>query len=289
MLSNTKPRIVITGANGFIGSFLVEYLSRAGYPVLALVRSIPANQRENITYSQFDLNIGLADPGILNKDDILVHCAYSKLADAKHDANTSGLKLLLAAAEKTGIKKHLFFSSISAKPVTSSYYGRHKYQSTLLFNKNDAILTTGLVIGNGGVFAHTLAFIKKTGLIPTIQKGKQPIYFVGIHEAAEAVHKIISENLSGNFLLANPTPVSYIDFYKKAALFYQTRARRLHVPVSLMKLVIYLNSFLKKPFITQENLKGLTELTFIENTDQMCLNIVEFEELEQVFPKAIIP
>jgi nucleoside-diphosphate-sugar epimerase len=94
MLSNTKPRIVITGANGFIGSFLVEYLSRAGYPVLALVRSIPANQRENITYSQFDLNSGLADPEILNEQDILVHCAYSKLADAKHDANTNGLKLL---------------------------------------------------------------------------------------------------------------------------------------------------------------------------------------------------
>jgi nucleoside-diphosphate-sugar epimerase len=287
MPSNINPRIVITGANGFIGNYLLHFLSKAGCPILALVRSVPAVNLDNVSYALFDLNSGLADPDVLKKDDVLIHCAYSKTARVEDDINTLGLKSLINLANKVGVKKHIFFSSISAKPVTSSYYGRHKYASTLLFNEHDVILTTGLVVGNGGVFANTLAFIKKTGLIPTIKKGKQPIYFVGIHEVAEAVDKVIKEDRSGNFLLANPAPANYIDFYKAAASFQQVKSRQLNVPISLMKLIIYLNSFLKNPFVTRENLKGLIELDLLNNTAGIQTEIIPFDNLEQVFQKSL--
>lgn len=287
MPSKISQRIVITGANGFIGSHLVNFLNNSGYQVLALYHTEPKIKINSVNYNYFDLSKGLMDDSLIEKNDIIIHCAYNKLANIENDNNTHGMELFINECKKHEVKKHIFFSSISAKEKTSSYYGTHKYLATRFFDHRDAILTTGLVIGHGGVFNSTLSFIRKTGFIPTLKGGTQPIYFVSIDEVAETVGKIIEEDLSGSYLVANTNPINYITFYKSASKMAGIKNKQLNISIPIMKFFIYLNSFLKKPYITQENLKGLIELNYLEDMHKLQTNIVNYSDLPTIFKQYI--
>ena len=50
-----KPTIIITGANGFIGEYLVNSFFRKGWKVKAFVHSVPKNRLEGVEYIEYDL------------------------------------------------------------------------------------------------------------------------------------------------------------------------------------------------------------------------------------------
>jgi UDP-glucose 4-epimerase len=112
-----RNRVVITGANGFIGSFLVESLSPK-YTVLAVCRkeaTLPKEIRQVIC----DI---LVDPSpletILRKDDIVVHLACSTFPaiseiNPEKDIreNVIGSNNLLRICRERNVSKFVFLSS----------------------------------------------------------------------------------------------------------------------------------------------------------------------------------
>ncbi len=116
-------KILVTGASGFVGSNLIEYLNaKECYGVLALIRS-PRNLHSgsNLEYRYFDLddhNISQLD---LSDIDVIVHCAgrahvmkelaKDPLAEFRA-VNVEGTLNLARQAAKAGVKRFIFLSTI---------------------------------------------------------------------------------------------------------------------------------------------------------------------------------
>lgn len=109
----------VTGANGFIGSKLVERLSAEGHEVYCLIRSpekFAALRGENIHPVLGDLeNRAALIQGCIGSDVVYHLAAYakpwSKDENLPYKINVQGTINLLEASVKTGIKKFIFTSS----------------------------------------------------------------------------------------------------------------------------------------------------------------------------------
>src|SRR3954465_13861751 len=115
--------IGITGAGGFIGSYLRNYFRANGFTVIGLVR-MPTQDDERA----FDLYSPGIDPSILNGLEVIIHCAFIRHDDDNNAEaiNLRGAENLKKVALVAGVRKIIFFSSLSAHNKARSSYGRSK-------------------------------------------------------------------------------------------------------------------------------------------------------------------
>ena len=96
--------IVISGANGFIGSELVKHFNENGWIVRALIHSNANPPIAGIAYYKYALGDKI-DERIFEKADCFIHCAYAK---DSYKLNVSGTGQLLEMSKKCGIRKNIF-------------------------------------------------------------------------------------------------------------------------------------------------------------------------------------
>src|ERR1700761_662135 len=104
------PTVVITGANGFLGSYLVDFFAKKDWKVCALVHNMPKEIITGVDYNLYSL-LAKPDQKLLDNADCVIHCAY---APGDFNANVKGTKNLVEQSRKCGVKKNIFISSISA-------------------------------------------------------------------------------------------------------------------------------------------------------------------------------
>jgi len=110
-------RILITGAAGFIGSHLCEYLSKLGYKIYALSRQIPLPLLQSeLEVIRGDISSTEVLRNAVKKVDIIIHAAAilaSKSYEKKvfYDINYLSTCKLLEIAKECYIKKFLYISS----------------------------------------------------------------------------------------------------------------------------------------------------------------------------------
>jgi len=120
-------RAFVTGGTGFIGSHVVRLLLQQGYQVTALVR--PSSNLGNLQGLAVDIVKGdLNDPNIweqMRGCDDLFHVAahyslWQKDRESLYFDNVEGTRNILAAAQKAGIKRTVYTSSVAAIGVGKS-------------------------------------------------------------------------------------------------------------------------------------------------------------------------
>lgn len=266
---NTNETIAISGATGFIGSQLCAHFIQQGYRVIGFCRNIPAQRLHGVEYRTFSLEQA-PDTGLFKDATIFIHCAYLKGEEAKA-INIEGTKQLLQAARAAGVKKSIFFSSMSAHADALSAYGQQKFQlEKEFYGINDAIIRPGLVIGNGGLFQEMVKHIKTKGIVPLINGGKQPLYTVHSSDIMKAIEIIITKNLNGTFTVAEPEPVLYQDFYKELAKALNKKVLMFNISYSLMEIILSLTKLLGiNTGVGKENLLGLKALRRVEFSNDL--------------------
>ncbi|HEX2248798.1 MAG TPA: NAD-dependent epimerase/dehydratase family protein, partial [Gemmatimonadales bacterium] len=114
----TPPRILVTGASGFLGGRLVEVLSDQKTAVRATTRLLSRARRlPGVQWVQCDLNEEESLRGVLCDIDTVFHCAALCGAPGSlpeyQDTNVEGTKRLLQLATECGVRNFVYVSSMS--------------------------------------------------------------------------------------------------------------------------------------------------------------------------------
>jgi nucleoside-diphosphate-sugar epimerase len=276
--------MIITGANGFIGIYLADYFSSLGYVVTAFVYSQPAHKRPDIFYHPYDLDQPV-DQSELAGCDTVIHCAYIKSGDnARADEiNFKGTRNLYDSAKKAGVKKFIFFSSLSAHEQALSHYGQMKFKiESLLDPATDLILKPGLVIGYGGLFQDIAGYLQRSALIPLVDRGRNLVQCIALNDLAKCIDAAIHKNIAGNFALAAKDPVTMREMYQFISEKMNRKIILLPVPFWWVNLgFIVLGALHIKTPVTRENLLGLKQNLIWDVSEAIRVFGIEFKSCQQ--------
>ena len=258
---NNSITIGITGASGHIGSSLTRYLSAKGFRVIAFVRN--ADSVSNASVRKFDLTSNIAAE-LLSDIDVMIHCAF--VTKEQHvnaeQINYNGSKQLFEACREQGVKKIIFFSTVTAGAQAKSAYAKSKFRiEQLLQPDNDYLIRCSMVIGTGGIFQRMLTYGTTHTFIPLIGSGNQVIQVVAIEDVLFFVEQVIRGDMKGSSVLANSERLTYKQLFKTIAAVYDKSIFFIPVPVSFLKMILRLcRSMNIRTPVTEENILGTETL-----------------------------
>jgi len=140
-------RCAVTGAKGYVGSCIVNYLRKNGLVVYEMGRSSKESTPKKY-FIPFSLEKEVSQR-IFRNVDVLIHCAWDFKQIEWEDirkVNVEGSLRLFKAAKKAGVKKIIFISTMSAFDGCKSLYGKAKLEVEIQSRKLGVIsIRPGLV------------------------------------------------------------------------------------------------------------------------------------------------
>ncbi|CAG1022915.1 UDP-glucose 4-epimerase [Methylococcales bacterium] len=203
-------KVVVTGANGFIGARLCRLLVSQGFTIRTLSHG-PFSNSPN----QFSMELAIDDcpAGLCAGVDTIFHLAGKAhaLSENRQDpieysqVNTEGTRKLLEAARQAGVKRFIFFSSVKAvggregQPMyeaddtpADSPYGQSKYAAEQLvlhggYVPHPVVIRPCMVYGNTdkGNLPRMIKAIRR-GLFPPLPELHNRRSMVHVDDVARA-------------------------------------------------------------------------------------------------------
>jgi nucleoside-diphosphate-sugar epimerase len=257
-------KVLLTGANGFIGSHILDLLLQHGFDVACLLRKTsdtrfiePCLPRVEVRYGSLDSPESLREAA--RGVDAVIHCAGRTKAVRKrefYEVNAEGTRNVVAAcnASADSVRHLIYISTLSvsgpgstesparedAPPRPVSAYGRSKHLAEDHVRRDCRVPYT--IFRPAAVYGprdRDLFVAFKTvhdGVLLLIRGGKQLVSFVYVTDVAEAVLKAIGcAGAYGNtYHLAHPVPWSQRAFLSKIADAMGAKPRPVVVPVPVL-------------------------------------------------------
>ncbi len=257
-----KRNILITGAGGLISNGTAAYLKKKEKNIEITGISPVEGKIDNFDHiicSTFGEHLAIPD----KKFDLIIHCAFDK-DDKSNELNTKGTKEWALDAEKAGITKHVFLSSISSQSEFLSSYGKSKKElETWFIDKGHIVFRLGLVIADGGMFGRLLSSIKNSPIIPLISGGKFLVFPTDPETIYNLIHRISVGEAAGNsgkpWNLHFEKGITLKDILRELSKSMNKKVVFLPIPYSLVYPVVKIASMIKLPGLDIDtgNLKGL--------------------------------
>ncbi len=176
-------KVAITGATGFVGAATLDAALHKGLHVHALARRevVP---RERVTWVRGALDQSDALDDLVSGCDAVIHVAglTSTPNPGRFEAaNVTGTANVLAAAQKAGVKRFVFVSSLSAREPSLSAYGASKARAEELVIASQfdwTIVRPPGVYGPGDKDYLDLFKAAKLGLVPVPREGRSSLIHV---------------------------------------------------------------------------------------------------------------
>ena len=280
------PKILITGAGGFVGAELVRYFAAKNWEVVGLVRQPERYATsKHVRYEAYDL-LTSPDESLFKKADYLVHTAYAKYDNRHPDAlriNKEAAISLRDAARKHKLKKMVFMSSMSAHEAAVSVYGKQKLAiEKLLDGPREVSLRSGLSVGPGGIVRQMAEFMQQKHMVPLISGGRQPLQTIWVRDLARSIERALTTNVHGVLTVAHPQVHTYKQFYQAIARTLKIKVLFVPVPFYLLLGIFRLISLLPIPLsVGEDNLWGLKKLRAVDTTADLAKLGVTLEPLEK--------
>lgn len=174
----------------------------------------------------------------------LLHAAWDLRATNPREIErtcAAGSAALFSAAERAGIERVVFISSISAFEACRSVYGKSKLAvERMIAGRNHVVLRPGLVFGKqaGGVFGGIRKQLRNSRILPLIGNGQSPQYLLHESTLAEAVVRAVSGEFDSTsaapITLAHPSPMPFRDLVRDVANAENRKVKLLPIPWQLL-------------------------------------------------------
>ncbi|WP_372367111.1 TIGR01777 family oxidoreductase [Candidatus Uabimicrobium sp. HlEnr_7] len=226
-------KILLTGSNGFVGSFLRQHFNNKGYQVRRLVRSKPQDE-DQFSWSPSEQKL---DEKALEGIDVVIHLAgenilgiwTQKKKNAIMESRRQGTKLIAQKMSEMEKPPKLL---ISASAI--GFYGDNGdrfvdetdkkgngflvdvcdewEKATSVAKEKDIRITNlriGIVMGTSGGPLQKMLLPFKLGLGGRLGNGKQYVSWISINDIVGIIEHIIdNKNVSGPINACAPNPVT---------------------------------------------------------------------------------
>ncbi len=289
-----NPKILVTGATGFLGRRLVELLVQKGYGVRALARKL--SNIEPLKRLNVEIFFGdVADPGSLEPAfggiDYVIHTAADTAGKEEEGriSTIQGTKNILELCERFKVKRLVYISSSSVYgvadyrtgqtvtegaqlerfPLKRGAYSHAKLEAEAIVRQAIekgtvpvVILRPGTIYGPGAeIFTPMMGFGFGQKLFAIIGNGKFILPLVYIDNLVEAI-VIAMENGIGDGKTYNVVDIDKLTKKEYADLLLKRlypKARYIYLPYGLLYLIVFCQEIVlgilkRNPFLTRYRL-----------------------------------
>lgn len=242
------PRILITGADSFVGRSIIESSRFREVEEISLFENKP----EDIDFRKFDIVIHLV--AIVHQSKGIPESEYYKI-------NRDLCLQVAECAKKAGIKQFIFLSSVKvygkykSEPwneyslcFPNDSYGKSKYEAELNLIKMEtpefvvSIVRTPLVYGEG-VKANMLSILRLVDKCPVLPLGsiKNKRSFTSADNLVAFIDRIIEKKASGVFIAMDEEPLSTTELVNYISKFLNRKVLLFKMPPIIIRLGTYLS------------------------------------------------
>ncbi len=243
-------KVFLTGATGFVGTYVLEQLVARGHDAICLVRNGGDKRlRTKAADSRIravtgDLLAPQTYEPALRECDAVIHLVGIIREDVKRGVtfqaiHVEGTKLLAAASAKAGIRKFVHMSALGASERAASDYHRTKFAAEEAVRGSGlpyVIFRPSVIFGPGDAFVNMLAGLVKLPLTPVIGDGTYRLQPVSVRTVASVFEKALThETANEAFEVGGPEPMRYNDMLMEIGRAMNRKTRLIHLPLWLMK------------------------------------------------------
>lgn len=261
--------ILVTGANGFVGSHALPLLLDAGHRVVALVRSPAAGEglldrlapghAANVDVRTGDVTRPDSLPAALAGVDAVVHLAaiprdYRGGADLRL-VNTEGTRAVVEAMKATGVRRLIHMGAMGVEDDPALHYASSKAKAEAIVRASGldwTILRPSLQFGEGDGFFNIIADLVRMspGVVPVPGRGDSRFQPIHTDDVARVVVASLADptTIGGSFDLGGPRYWTYREITEEVLRALGKRRAILPMPVPLIRLVAGAAEFVRLPF-----------------------------------------
>ena len=204
-------KILVTGGTGVIGAGAIPALLKAGHEIRLLSRGADRDAREypeRVEAFPADISDSASLTGAAQGCEAIVHIGgivEEKPPEITFDKiNVEGTHNILRAAERAGVRRFIFLSSLGADTGASAYHKSKLRAEELVksFGGEWLILRPGNVYGPGDeVISNLFKMIRTLPVIPVVGLGDQPFQPIWFDDIGAAIARAVEDSmLSGQIL-----------------------------------------------------------------------------------------
>lgn len=256
-------RVLLTGANGFVGSHVLEALLQEGHQVRILIRATSDTSfieplLPDLDVRRGDLREAPSLRAVVEGAQAVIHCAALTAAVRRRDfytVNAAGTRRLVEACNTAGgVERFLLVSSQAvsgpgtperpareeASPRPVSDYGRSKLLAERyvrrLCRAPWTILRPTAIYGPRDSDFLLLFRSARAGVLPLVNGGRQPLNVAYVRDVARAVAAALGAPAARGriYHVAHPQVVTQAELGTAVANAVSTRPARLFVPHVLL-------------------------------------------------------
>ncbi|MDH3298536.1 MAG: NAD-dependent epimerase/dehydratase family protein [Gemmatimonadota bacterium] len=285
-LSSAPPmRVLVAGADGFLGSHLLPRLSGRGHLVRATWRDIEGRGRRTapgVDWREVDLTRQEQVVGLAEGCDVVVHLAglFSRTGDhTLARVHGTGTRNLVAEAARAGVDRFVYVSVLGARPGADDYFGtKFDAESAVLTSRVPSIiLRPSVIYGPGDRFTTTIIRLLRTmPVFPMLGRGRFVVQPLAVEDMTDALAQCVErEDLDGRQLeLAGPERLEFREIVGHVSAALGIRRLKLPIPTRLGHLAAKCGRWLgmSAPF-AEEQLEILASGSVLSTVENPLLSV----------------
>lgn len=269
--------ILVTGANGYLGTYVCKELLASGYQVVALKYDHYAStiiDHEHIQYFHCDITddiekqIGSELKGqrisaLINTAALLGSSDYDK----NYAVNAEGVAKLISLCKASGIKRFIQISSVVVMKKFKGPYGETKLKGQEFLEKSGldyTIFVPAMILGPEGLGINRILknVYRIPFFVPLVGYGRQTQHPIFVKDFAKYIVKSLSENAAygKTYEIASDKVIPFKDLIAMMLKIKGTKKMFVPVPPGLVKIMGKgFQKFQKVPLFTAEHVKGVLQ------------------------------